>query len=86
MPGPGTRVAGAGCVKRAKETYIRWDSADYRLREAIVARIDDGRDIPSPSASKRGELTVSIPPSMALKAAVYLAVREAAMAELISAC
>ena len=47
------------------------------LEEAIAARIDDGRDIPSPSALKRGELTVSVPPSMALKAAVYLAVREA---------
>ena len=47
------------------------------LEEAIAARIDDGRDIPSPSAPKRGELTVSVPPSMALKAAVYLAVREA---------
>ena len=46
------------------------------LAEAIAARIDDGRDIPSPSAPKRGELTVSVPPSMALKAAVYLAVCE----------
>jgi len=36
------------------------------LEEAIAARIDDGRDIPSPSAPKRGELTVSVPPSMAL--------------------
>lgn len=43
------------------------------LAEAIAARIDDGRDIPSPSAPKRGELTVSVPPSMLLKAAVYSA-------------
>jgi antitoxin HicB len=47
------------------------------LEEAIAARIDDGRDIPTPSATKRGERAVSVPPSMALKAAVYLAVREA---------
>jgi antitoxin HicB len=47
------------------------------LEEAIAARIDDGRDIPSPSSLKRGERIVSVPPSMALKAAVYLAVREA---------
>jgi antitoxin HicB len=47
------------------------------LEEAIAARIDDERDIPMPSASRRGERFVSIPPSMALKAAVYLAVREA---------
>jgi antitoxin HicB len=47
------------------------------LEEAIAARIDDGREIPVPSAAKRGERVVSVPPSMALKAAVYLAVREA---------
>jgi antitoxin HicB len=47
------------------------------LEEAIAARIDDGLDIPMPSVSKRGEHLVSVPPSMALKAAVYLAVREA---------
>jgi antitoxin HicB len=35
------------------------------LEEAIAARIDDGRDIPSPSAPERGELTVTVPPSMA---------------------
>ena len=47
------------------------------LEEAIAARIDDAKEIPSPSAAKRGERAVSVPPSMALKAAVYLAVREA---------
>jgi antitoxin HicB len=47
------------------------------LDEAIAARIDDEREIPKPSAAKRGERVVSVPPSMALKAAVYLAVREA---------
>lgn len=47
------------------------------VEEAIAARIEDGRDIPKPSTSKRGERVVSVPPSMALKAAVYLAVREA---------
>jgi antitoxin HicB len=47
------------------------------LEEAIAARIDDQREIPAPSAAKRGEHIVSVPPSMALKAAVYLSVREA---------
>ncbi len=47
------------------------------LEEAIAARIDDGREIPAPSSPKRGERPVSVPPSMALKAAVYLAVQEA---------
>jgi len=47
------------------------------LEEAIAGRIDDDRDIPMPTATKRGEKAVSVPPSMALKAAVYLAVRDA---------
>jgi antitoxin HicB len=47
------------------------------LEEAIAARIDDGRDIPMPSPARRGERNVSVPPTMALKAAVFLAVREA---------
>jgi antitoxin HicB len=47
------------------------------LEEAIAGRIDDGREIPAPTAKKRGERMVSVPPSMALKAAVYLAVRDA---------
>jgi antitoxin HicB len=51
--------------------------SQFGLGEAIAARIDDDRDIPIPSSSKRGERPVSVPPSMALKAAVYLAVREA---------
>lgn len=46
------------------------------LEEAIAGRIDDERDIPSPSDAKRGERLVSVPPSMALKTAVFLAVRE----------
>jgi antitoxin HicB len=45
------------------------------LEEAIAARIDDRRDIPLPSSPRRSECTVGIPPSMALKATAYLAVR-----------
>lgn len=47
------------------------------LEEAIAARIDDRKEIPVPSPAKRGERYVAVPPSMALKAAVYLAVQEA---------
>ncbi len=47
------------------------------LEEAIAGRIDDGEVIPAPSRAKRGERIVSVPPSMALKAAVYLAVQQA---------
>ena len=55
-----------------------FEAADC-LEEAIAARIDDGRDIPMPTETVRGEKLVSVPPSMALKAAVYLAVREAGL-------
>lgn len=54
------------------------------LEEAIAARIDDGREIPASSAAKRGERVVSVPPSMAFKAAVYLAVREAGISKVSS--
>jgi len=47
------------------------------LEEAVAGRISDGREIPMPTDAKRGERMVSVPPSMALKAAVYLSVREA---------
>src|SRR3954469_18903194 len=52
------------------------DAADA-LEEAVAGRISDARDIPMPTGAKRGERMVSVPPSMALKAAVYLSVREA---------
>lgn len=47
------------------------------LEEAIAGRIEDRLEIPAPTPARRGERLVSIPPSMALKAAVYLAVQEA---------
>lgn len=43
------------------------------LEEAIAGRISDGREIPTPSDAKCGERLVSVPPSMVLKAAAYLA-------------
>lgn len=53
------------------------EEAADALEEAVAGRIDDKRDIPVPTAKKRDERNLSVPPSMALKAAVYLAVREA---------
>ena len=47
------------------------------LEEAIVARIDDNLDIPIPSKAQSGEFTICVPLITALKAALYLAVREA---------
>ena len=66
------------------EVITQGDSVEHALAEAadaldeaIAGRIHDEREIPFPSSAKRGERLVSVPPSMALKAAVCLAVREA---------
>jgi len=47
------------------------------LEEAVAARIDDRGEIPLPSSPRSGEATVAVPIATALKAALYLAVREA---------
>jgi antitoxin HicB len=49
------------------------------LEEAVAARIADEREIPLPSSTLAGEYGVSVPIQMALKAALYLAMREAAV-------
>jgi antitoxin HicB len=46
------------------------------LEEAVAARIDDRAEIASPSPPRAGEATVAVPIATALKAALYLAVRE----------
>jgi len=47
------------------------------LEEAIASRIADGRQIPAPSRSRRGQQLVPVPAPMAAKAALYLAMKEA---------
>ncbi len=49
------------------------------LEEAVAARIADGREIPPPSSALAGEYGVSVPIQTALKAALYLAMRGAAV-------
>ncbi len=46
------------------------------LEEAIAGRIDDGMDIPAPGAREASEHWVAVPVQMAMKAALYLAMRE----------
>jgi antitoxin HicB len=46
------------------------------LEEAVAARIDDRGEIPAPSASQPEEHPVAVPIQTALKAALFLAVRE----------
>ena len=47
------------------------------LEEAIAGRIDDNLDIPARSEPHHGERPVALPLQTAMKAALYLAMREA---------
>ena len=50
--------------------------AEGALQAAIEGRIEDGLDIPATSAANRRERSVPTPITTALKAAVYLAMRD----------
>ena len=52
------------------------------LEEAIAARIDDKLDIPNPFPYQKYEHIVILPIQTALKAALYLAMQEAAITKL----
>src|SRR5437660_519361 len=56
-----------------------WQAADC-LEEAIAGRIDDRREIPKAFRAARGERLIPVPAPMAAKAALYLAMREAGIA------
>lgn len=47
------------------------------LEEAIAGRVDDGTDIPVPSKHKKDEYLVSVPLQTAMKAALYLSMKDA---------
>ena len=49
------------------------------LAEAVAGRIRRGDEIPSPSRTKAHRTVVPVPPLMAAKAALYLALRQAGM-------
>ncbi|MBP9654101.1 MAG: type II toxin-antitoxin system HicB family antitoxin [Rhodocyclaceae bacterium] len=50
--------------------------AEGALEAAIEMRIEDGLDIPAPSAKKKSEHLAGLPVGTAMKAALYLAMRE----------
>ncbi len=52
------------------------------LEEAIAGRIVDGAPIPPPSARRRGEHRVAVPPTMAAKAALILAFRDSGLSRI----
>jgi antitoxin HicB len=58
----------------ADETEALAEAADC-LSEALAGRINRGEDIPPPSRLRRGQRWVAPDPTMALKAALYSALR-----------
>ena len=52
------------------------DEAEGALEAAIEMRIADGLEIPHPTVKKKGEHLASLPVGSAMKAALYLAMRE----------
>lgn len=52
------------------------EAAEGALQAAIECRIQDNDIIPLPSPPEFGEVTVSVPISTAMKAALYLSMRE----------
>jgi antitoxin HicB len=46
------------------------------LDEAIAGRIDDGLNVPKPSKQKTNEKMIGLPAQIAIKAALYIAMRE----------
>lgn len=52
------------------------EAAEGAIQAAIEARLADGEEVPVPSAARKGERLVPLPVGTAMKAAVYLAMRE----------
>jgi antitoxin HicB len=49
------------------------------LEEAVAGRIRRGGEIPAPSKTRAAQAVIPLPPLMAAKAALYVAMREAGM-------
>lgn len=52
------------------------EAAEGALEAAIEMRIEDGLDIPLPSKDRKGEHLACLPVGSAMKAAVYLSMKE----------
>ena len=55
--------------------------AEGALQAAIEGRMEDGLDVPAPSQPKRGERLATTPITTALKAAVYMALRDSGISK-----
>src|SRR5204862_6822238 len=55
--------------------------ASDAMDEAFAGRIDDGEDFPEPSAPRKGEYVVAPSSDLSAKAALYVAMKEAAISK-----
>ena len=65
-----------GASTDGKDMSEALHEAQDALAEAIAAAMDNGEDLPMPSRSKRGQVLVPLAPSIAVKAILYIAMRE----------
>ena len=66
-------------ITQGEDRLDALDQAADCIEEAIAGRIRRGDEIPTASKAKAGHTVVPVPPLMATKAALYLAMREAKM-------
>ena len=64
------------CLTSGVDEADAFTEASDALEEAIAGRIADGDTIPRPSAARAGENEVPVPPGMAAKAALVVALRD----------
>ena len=68
------------CLTSGMDESEAFVEASDALEEAIAGRIADGDPIPTPSTARAGENEVPVPPAMATKAALVVALRKSDLA------
>lgn len=67
------------CLTSGVNDTDAFAEATDALEEAIAGRIDDGERIPIPTRPRADEREIAVPPSMAAKATLALALRKSGM-------
>jgi len=67
------------CLTSGVDERDAFAEATDALEEAIAGRIDDDESIPVPTAPQADEREIAVPPGMAAKAALALALRRSGM-------
>lgn len=67
-------IPGTYTVGEDKAEALHW--AQDALVVALSGYLDDRKDIPKPSPPKRGQHLVALPPKVAIKLAIYQAMRD----------